>query len=135
MASDMPLSLRRRLTWLALLVGALLAHALTPEGWMPAASAAGGIQFTLCPGAGPAHVMVQTADGKMHHKPAGKGRAGDHPCTFAGVGLGDATPPVPTVRTPERLDTLAPLIPAAGAIPGRGLAAPPPPATGPPALT
>lgn len=127
-------SLRRRLTWLMLLVGVLLARGLTPEGWMPVASAAGGIQFTLCPGAGPAHVMTMTADGKMHHKPAGKGQAADHPCAFAGVAMADPQPPLPVVSAPIRPDSIAPQIPVATIIPGRGLAAPPPPATGPPAL-
>jgi hypothetical protein len=124
----------RRFAWLMLLVGALLGRGLMPEGWMPVASAAGRVQFVLCPGAEPVHVMVMTADGKMHHKAPGKGQAGSHPCAFAGVGTADAPPPVPPIVAPARLDDASPSLARIGTVPGRGLAAPPPPATGPPIL-
>ena len=127
-------SLRRRLAWLMLLVVALLARGLAPEGWMPVANAAGGIEITLCNGTGPADAMVLTPDGKLHHKVPGGGHGGDHPCAFAGVGVADASPPVPQIVAPTRPAIAVPALSDPATQPGRGLAAPPPPATGPPAL-
>ena len=56
MAPALILSLRRRFVWLVLLVGILAARGLTPDGWMPVANAAGGIEFTLCDGMAPAQL-------------------------------------------------------------------------------
>ncbi|MDB5678655.1 hypothetical protein [Sphingomonas bacterium] len=125
---------RHRFAWLMLLVGALLVRGLAPEGWMPVANAAGGIEIALCNGHGPDDVMVLTFDGKLHRKAPANGQAGDHPCAFAGVGIADAPPPLPAILAPARTFTVAPDRPAAATVPGRGLAAPPPPATGPPTL-
>lgn len=130
-------ALLSRFVWLMLVVGVLIARGLTPDGWMPVAKASGGIEFALCDGMGPAQptATMSMAHGKMHHKAPAKGQAGDHPCAFAGIGLADATPPVPAIVAPLRPVLAAPAIDRAVAAPGRGLAAPPPPATGPPALT
>lgn len=125
--------MRSRFAWLALLVAALLARGLAPEGWMPVANAAGGIEITICNGSGPADAMVLTADGKLHHKAPDKGQPGNHPCAFTGLGIVDASPPPPAIVAPIRPATTAPALAALGPLPGRGLAAPPPPATGPPA--
>jgi len=118
-----------------LLVGVLLARGLTPDGWMPVANASGGIEFALCPGTMPADTGMPMAHGKMHHKAPAKGQTGDHPCAFAGIGLADASPPMPAIVAPWRPALSTPAIDRAVTMPGRGLAAPPPPATGPPALT
>ncbi len=126
--------LGRRLAWLVLLVALLLARGLTPDGWMPVASASGGIELAVCNGLGSEDRMVLTADGKIQHKAPAKGQASDHPCAFAGIGIADTPPPVATATMPiVRAGRLPPALPAA-AMPGRGLAAPPPPSTGPPAL-
>jgi hypothetical protein len=127
------ISLRRRFAWLMLLVGALLARGLTPDGWMPVASAAGGFTIAPCDGHGPSSVMAMPM-GKPHHKMPPKGQTGDHPCVFSGIGIADATPPLPTIVAPVRRVIDAPAIQRVITAPGRGLAAPPPPATGPPAL-
>ncbi|THD34787.1 MAG: hypothetical protein E7773_14080 [Sphingomonas sp.] len=124
----------RRFAWLMLLVGVLLARGLTPEGWMPVAGAAGGIEIALCNGMGPDDTMVLTPDGKLHHKAPANGQSGDHPCAFAGLGIADAAPPVPVIVAPPSPVDAAPALAKIIATPGRGLAAPPPPATGPPAL-
>ena len=139
MAAKLPTSLRRRFVWLALLVGVLIARGLTPDGWMPVANAAGGIKFTICTGMGPADttmsMSMSMAHGKMHHKAPAKGRASDHPCAFAGIGLADNTRPPTTIAAPFfKPPSAAPAIERLVAAPGRGLAAPPPPATGPPTL-
>jgi hypothetical protein len=126
--------LGRRLAWLVLLVAVLLARGLTPDGWMPVASASGGIELAVCNGLGPEDRMVLTPDGKIQRKAPAQGQAGDHPCAFAGIGIADTPPPVAIAAMPiDRAASLPPAL-AAATMPGRGLAAPPPPATGPPAL-
>jgi hypothetical protein len=128
------MTVRRRLGWLMLLVAALIARSMAPEGWMPVANAAGGIEIALCNGMGPEAVMVLGADGTLHEKAPVSGHNNDHPCAFAGMGVGDA-PPMIAVATPA-LATRESLLPATPFVsfPGRGLAAPPPPAIGPPAF-
>jgi len=120
----------RSLAMLALC--ALLLRAWVPAGWMPA-GAAGGILIEPCPAAAP--VAAAATDHAMHH--AGHGplphHRDEHPsCAFAGLALSVLDPPpaaLPLAPTPT-----AEAVPAADAriSPGRGLAAPPPPATGPP---
>lgn len=124
----------RRFAWLILIVAALLARGLTPEGWMPVANAAGGIEIALCNGNGPDDTMVLTPDGKLHHKVPASGHDNDRPCTFAGVGMADAPPILPAIVAPRARASAPPALAYGAAAPGRGLAAPPPPATGPPAL-
>ena len=124
-------AIQRRLL-LALFACAMLLRVAIPEGWMPITDA-GGIRLTICTGMGPVETMADMP-GMNHHKaPAGQDQ-GDHPCTFAGLGMAAALPDLPP----------SPILPGAAAMPtlivlgivsvGRGLAAPPPPATGPPAL-
>jgi hypothetical protein len=128
------MTFRRRLGWLMLLVAALIARSAAPEGWMPVVNAAGGIEIALCNGMGPETVMVLGADGALHKKAPVSGHNETHPCAFAGMGVGDAPPVIavaaPIPATTELLTPATPLV----SFPGRGLAAPPPPAIGPPAL-
>lgn len=121
-----------RAALLLLLACALFARLAAPSGWMPAADGAG---LMLCPEAGP---VVQA--GTMHHTGHGKPAKPDHqggerqPCAFAGLSLAADAPPVATVLlTPFFQPEAPPQRPIAVAV-GRGLAAPPPPATGPPLL-
>lgn len=119
-----------------LLVCALALRLLVPAGWMPVADAHG-LHLTLCPGAGPImpatpHVMAgMTHPGSApHHDQASP----DHACPFAGLSLALDRPTAPPTVAPPRVAPLPlPVRPLAVAI-GRGLAAPPPPATGPPLL-
>ena len=121
------LSANQRRLMLVLFAWALLVRLLVPAGWMPAADASGG-HLVLCDGGMVAMPAHDAAHGKapMHHQ-----GPSDHPCSFAG--------PVAAVDTPVAVVPLPPLTPRytvaaerrAGAI-GRGLAAPPPPPTGPP---
>ncbi|MFC3713241.1 hypothetical protein ACFOMD_11695 [Sphingoaurantiacus capsulatus] len=112
----------------------LLLRILVPAGWMPAQ--AGGFAVTLCIDGGPVAAWID-ADGRLTR--TAKGDAGqempgkDTPCAFAAAGL----PPLPVLAVAiaeplaVTLELAQPLaLPAAI---GRGLAAPPPPATGPPA--
>jgi hypothetical protein len=125
---------RRRFGWLLLVVAALLARSVAPEGWMPVVNAAGGIEITVCNGTGPDDAMVLSPDGKLHHKIPGKSQPGDHACAFSGLGAADAPPTLVALATPIFAPEAAPALDPIDAIPGRGLAAPPPPATGPPSL-
>ncbi|MES2441785.1 MAG: hypothetical protein V4574_03075 [Pseudomonadota bacterium] len=126
-ASTFPL--RDRIA-VALLALALVARVLVPAGWMPAEGR--GLAITLCSGGSAVAAWVDAA-GKVHkgdHQPAG---APDHPCAFAGLGApmlgGEVFPAILPASASDEAASLA-LTPAAV---GRGLAAPPPPATGPPA--
>lgn len=114
-----------------LLALALLARALVPTGWMPVATAHG-VRLELCAGqdaAAPA--MAGMAHGKKEH---GKQALPDHPCAFAGLGLA-----ADSVRAPAIVSSPVVTAPLSAkgwraVTVGRGLAAPPPPATGPPAF-
>jgi hypothetical protein len=122
----------RRALILTLFACAILVRALVPAGWMPTVSADGGTVISLCTGAG-AVEMVLASDGTLHEKaPVGHDGANDHPCSFAGMGqaFAAADPVVLPVSPPtDRADP--PLKPGTISV-GRGLAAPPPPQTGPP---
>ncbi|WP_380785465.1 hypothetical protein [Sphingomonas sp. R86521] len=129
---------------LALFACAMLARALVPSGWMPVATA-DGVRIVPCSGTGPllpqaAAPMDHAMPGMAHrdamagmvHKDADHGASGvDHPCAFAGVtpvvdapALAVAPPPLFVRTTPAPVRTLVSV--------GHGLAAPPPPQTGPP---
>jgi len=114
---------------LALLGLVLAVRVLVPAGWMPAQQGPG-FAIAMCSGSGAEAVWVDT-EGKVHKQaPAAMG---DQHCAFAGLGapmLGSDLPPaiLPAVRAGA-----APALQPALAAIGHGLAAPPPPATGPPA--
>lgn len=130
--------LLRRFAWLTLLVCVLVGRGISPDGWMPGKTAAGAFAIVACDGMQPAEPMPMAMGmamdhGVAHHAPD-KSQSIGHPCAFAGIGLADAPPPPLAIAAPlAPYTTPAPLV-AAAIVPGRGLAAPPPPATGPPAL-
>ena len=120
---------------LALLACALALRLLIPAGWMPVVDATG-LHLTLCSGSGPIelpaahHAMAGMAHHHHHHDQG----MPDHPCAFAGLGLALAEPVLPAIALiAPVVEATVVVIPATVAI-GRGLAAPPPPPTGPPAL-
>jgi hypothetical protein len=116
----------------ALLLAVLLAGRLVvPTGWMPVA-AERGIAFVLCSSEGPAPAWID-ASGKLHKgKQDGEGHRSAESCPFAAfsapldlaAGPDLATPAIPVARSVMGH--------AAANTVGHGLAAPPPPATGPP---
>ncbi len=130
--------------WLLLLFAcAMLVRAAIPAGWMPIAGAQG-FRIIPCSGTGPAPAATTTTmqhampgmrhQGSIEHheqRPEHDGQGPEHPCAFAGV-----TPAIPVPTPPERLVLVR--VPTAfvstdGQIMvGHGLAAPPPPQTGPP---
>ena len=138
--------LRRPGGWARAWLGLMLALAvalklLVPHGWMPAPG--GGLM--LCPDQAPVVPTAPITHGGGHHAVAGThvhaeaDQQPDHPmpsgerCAFAGVGLAAlARLPAPALVVPAPLPIASPTRVPAVAI-GRGLAAPPPPSTGPPA--
>lgn len=127
---------------LALIACALFLRFLVPQGWMPMQTGQGW-RITLCSGSGPmiaapamtmpgmTHAMAMPA----HHLPADNWDAGDHPCAFANLALALNDPGTPVPLLPRLLLSAWIAGPAALVAIGRGLAAPPPPATGPPTLS
>lgn len=109
---------------------ALALRLVVPSGWMPAVGA-GGIKITICSGAGIVDATIG-ADGKIHKSSPVNGAAKDSPCAFAGVSAADVSPELLLLGWSS-------LAPAAVALIryiaiGQGLAALPPPSTGPPSL-
>lgn len=128
------ISAARRSLILAIFACAILVRALVPAGWMPTMGANGGIVISMCTGMG-AVEMVLAPDGSLHEKaPVKHDGATDHPCTFAGLGQAFAAADPVAMPVPLPVDFIdPPLAPQLVSI-GRGLAAPPPPQTGPPIL-
>jgi hypothetical protein len=115
---------------LALIGLALLLRIAMPAGWMPSQ---GRIGITLCTAYGAVQTTVAIPGlhhGDGHDAPAPQ----DHPCAFAGIG---APLDIAAVLDAPVFAAVAVAVVAGiaqgGAI-GRGLAAPPPPATGPPTI-
>ena len=113
--------------WLAAF--ALALRLLVPAGYMPADGK--GLRITLCTGDGMVAAWVDS-QGNLHKGEKAPEGKGDHPCAFAGVGaLAEAGSPADALEPPALLARVQPTLPD-HAFPGRGLAAPPPPQTGPP---
>ncbi len=126
---------------LAVLTVALLARLAVPAGWMPV-SDANGVRLTICTGTGaldaPDATMAAAMPG-MRHMAGDQGRhdnghGDDHICPYTSAALALTQPTLPDVG-------LAPFVTHVSAVSrvitvsvGHGLAAPPPPATGPPIL-
>ncbi len=107
---------------------AVFLNVLIPQGTM-AARRGDAVAIVICTGHGPLVAPGRPdtdKSGAAHH---------DSACAFAGHGLMDA-PPVLAVQTVSMVLAEAPIAgPGSGdLVPGRGLAAPPPPAQGPPRL-
>ncbi len=130
----MRLTRESRPNWfLAVLLLAVAMRMIVPAGWMPS-FAEGKTTITLCTGAGMVEAWVD-ADGKIHKESPAKKGAGDQLCAFAGLsGAADATPfNVASLALPFAVQMLSNTMAHSVAV-GLGLAAPPPPATAPPAL-
>ena len=109
---------------------ALAMRVIIPSGYMP--SSERGFALTICAGMDTKTVWMDKS-GKLHKEDPSKGKSVEHqPCAFAGAAITADFP-----ATALRID----MAPVALAIPvfakrevsvGAGLAAPPPPAIGPP---
>lgn len=127
------LSLRPSRALVALLLAVLLAGRLiVPTGWMPVRTSEGGFTIMLCSGSGPAEGWIDNT-GQLHkgHKPQGQSESKD-PCPFGAITAAVTLPAAPALAA--ALPAPAPASPRPGhaVTVGHGLAAPPPPATGPP---
>jgi hypothetical protein len=137
---------RRHLTTL-ILACALAVRVLVPAGFMIGHTASGAPALVLCPGQNdlpPA--MPGTHHDMAHMMPDGSMMSGhdtgqkhqdpgtDRPCAFAAVGLAVDMPIPAPLLAPAPPPAFAALLSQTPSIPGRGLAAPPPPSTGPPAF-
>ena len=125
----------RRGLFLTLALMALVMRVMIPGGFMMAATPTGAFAMVIC-SADPGRTMsVDWADAEGKQKPS-DAQSHDSPCVFAGHGLADAPPLSPVIQPETRfVATPQPVRPAKALIPGRGLAAPPPPSTGPPVLS
>lgn len=118
-----------------LLFCALLLRALIPAGFMIGTAASGAPALVICPGVEEAPAVHHMAmHGQMpahHHDPATHHEA---PCPFGALAAPALPPEPPVVALPATPSVqVAPLVPLHTAqVPS--LAAPPPPATGPPAF-
>lgn len=114
--------------WLAMF--AILLKVVLAPGTMLAATPSGGMMVTLCTSDGLTSGWIG-ADGKLHREAPGKAHHDDAPCAFSALSAAalDAGLLPPSLVPPARATLAhAPL----ALRPGAGLAAPPPPATGPP---
>ncbi len=122
----------RRYFSVALIVLALAMRVIVPAGWMPSA-ASGYPTFTLCTGSGMVEAWVDQG-GKIHKSLPGKGGATGEPCAFAGAGVGYVANDLPAALPVRFLTAVLLIIAGTCTSVGQGLAAPPPPSTGPPNL-
>lgn len=123
---------RNRALALWILAAALMLRILVPTGWMPIIGADGMTRITLCTGEGRVVAWVDRS-GEVHEQGTPKSDPRhDQPCAFSGLALAlaDAPPPIVAMRHQAPIDHPM-LFPASVSV-GRGLPAPPPPATGPP---
>lgn len=124
---------------LALIVCALLLRVVVPQGWMPERTT-DGWRITICTGTAPMQMdmpaaMAAAMKGDLHTPPdRGRGH-NDHPCAFAGCAAALSEPTLPAVILPKAAIAAWLTGSAMHVAIGRGLAAPPPPATGPPPLS
>ena len=123
----------------ALLLCVLAVRVLVPQGFMWSSGADGSPQMVLCSGFATTQgltPLAATALAAQHHSDqrGHDGKTGDHPCAFATAGaavdLAAASHPVAALP----LGVPAPTTLYLFLRPGLGLAAPPPPKTGPPAF-
>lgn len=125
---------------MAIFACALALRLAVPAGWMPVAQADGWVRLMLCPGAGstPMPHSAQAMHGNAHeHAPDRHDQdRGDHapPCAFIGLAFAAALPDLTPAPTLAPVAAPSSLIYRALVVVGHGLAAPPPPQTGPPLL-
>lgn len=126
---------------IAMLLCVLAVRVIVPQGFMWTTSGNGTPAMVACPGmmpATPAPAMSKMSKmSAMHHgdRHDHDGRTADHPCAFAAAG---AAVDLAAMLHPLAVIAAARVAPVARlhifARPGLGLAAPPPPKTGPPSL-
>ncbi|MCK5909281.1 MAG: hypothetical protein KAG62_04970 [Caulobacter sp.] len=106
---------------------------MVPAGFMPDAQPRNGLPFALVLCTGDGAKLVQPGETLAGHSDKDDKSAHDAPCPFASQGAA-APPPSPFTATKIAFVAYAPIEPTRviHLAPGRGLAAPPLPARGPP---
>jgi hypothetical protein len=113
---------------LLLIAAALLLRLAVPQGWMPSAD---GKWITFCSGMG-IETLWLDSEGQRHDDAPANGESS--PCAFAGLGAALDVPDQQHAVRPQFPDYAAVFVPSTRSAIGHGLAAPPPPQTGPPTL-
>ena len=118
---------------------ALIMRIAVPAGTMVSADLAGtGLPpLVICTGNGAMTVAVDAAGqpvGGDHQNNPGPSDSGDHACAFAAAAMTFAPPVLAEIAMPAAGDAAAPAPLPISQRPGLGLAAPPPPTTGPPSI-
>jgi hypothetical protein len=124
--------LRSRALSALLLAAVLLGRLLVPGGWMPERTAQG-FAIAMCSGSGPMQAWLDQG-GHLHSGKPDKPND-DHakdPCPYGALSAAGQVPAGPAAEAPVLAAVEAPAQPARAVAIGRGLAAPPPFATGPP---
>ncbi|MEQ1754986.1 MAG: DUF2946 family protein [Micropepsaceae bacterium] len=119
----------------ALVLLAFAVRAIIPSGYMINSTPESGVMVVLCSAHGLLAAKVDPVTGEVSFEkkaPSNHSDKDDAPCAFSAIAK--VAPPSTNFvfDAPRELAALVPL-PSQGAAPGRGLTAPPPPSTGPPA--
>lgn len=114
----------------ALIVLALAVRIVLPAGFMP--SSERGFALTICTGMDTQTVWMDKS-GKLHKEDPAKGKSVEHqPCAFAGAAMAGDAPADTVFVAMQHIATAVPVFAMSEISVGNGLAAPPPPAIGPP---
>lgn len=117
-------SSQARRAWFAIALLAILVRAFVPVGYMTAGERGPG--FVICSG------QSAPAGARTDHSPAQDTQKTGSACPFAVMQGALPSPDAPLLATPTLAPSPSAPRPLASLSPGRGLAAPPPPSTGPP---
>jgi hypothetical protein len=122
----------KRLLAVMVLLCALLGRVAVPTGYMIAASNQNGLPvFQMCNGSGP---MAMATDARHNPDQHEEHKSADHPCAFAAASTAVDLAAVLHPVAPTTMAAATAYTALSFARPGLGLAAPPPPKTGPPFL-
>ena len=114
----------------ALILLALALRVIIPSGFMP--SSERGFALTICTGMDTQTVWMDKS-GKLHKEDPSKGKSVEHqPCAFAGAAIAADFPANALQIAIPPVALVAPVFAKREVSIGSGLAAPPPPAIGPP---
>jgi hypothetical protein len=109
---------------------ALAVRVMIPSGWMP--SAERGFALTVCTGMDTQTIWMDSK-GTLHKKDPAKGKSVEHqPCAFAGAAMASDIQVADSGAALAPFATKLPVAESTRTSIGHGLAAPPPPAIGPP---
>ena len=118
---------------LALIACAMLLRVIIPAGWMPTTGVDGMVRISVCTGMGAETAWIDH-DGKIHKDAPAGSHHDPQPCGFGVLGLGLDETPALLLPLPAFAAAAVALVARQTLSVGHGLAAPPPPSTGPPSL-